>query len=254
MAPKTLCESIANNHEAELCDKLSSHRIPFGILCSSPRRRHALQTDGRIAALGIPFNRLFKYAEGELTIVKIVEHSQPHHWRNVCFDVIGTAFMSLVPALSAAIVLKLASFAFEWRGFVTNGEVAIFCVGLLSSSLLLTAKELKAPFAHRQLFALLGLGGVILAMASYAGFCVAAAKNQSDVTAGTADGALTLGLLLSAVLYFYTLIFSAAVALVDEVRSDLPATLAKEATKALGSNDALLKKFRDLGEDEDDAK
>jgi len=76
----------------------------------------------------------------------------------------ATIFMSLVPALSAAIILSLASRNFEWKDFVTNGEVAIFCVGLLSTSILLTAKELRSPFAHRQLFSLLGLGGVILAI------------------------------------------------------------------------------------------
>lgn len=163
--------------------------------------------------------------------------------------------MSLVPALTAAIILSLASLDFEWKGFVVNGEVAIFCVGLLATSILLTAKELKSPFAHRQLFSLLGIGGVILAMASYAGLCVAGAQSAATATAAkplSSDEALSLGLGLSLALYIYTIFFSAVVAFVDEVRSDLDETLVREAREALGSSTALQEQFHNLSQEDID--
>ncbi|MBI1311098.1 hypothetical protein GC176_07300 [bacterium] len=162
-----------------------------------------------------------------------------------------TIFMSVVPAASAALILSLASFSYKWTDFVKNGEVAIFCVGLLSSSILLTAKELKSPFAHRQLFSFLGLAGVILAMACYGGLCVASAQATSTTQTSGTTTALNLALTLSLILYGYTIFLSAIVTFVDEVREDLPEQLITEAREAMQDNAGLREQFRGLSEDND---
>ena len=78
-----------------------------------------------LRGVGAKFAAFFQYSEKEVTLWRCVKHSQPHHWRTTVQGTIVTVVLSLVPALTAAMILSVVSFPYSWNGFIENGEVAI---------------------------------------------------------------------------------------------------------------------------------
>ena len=56
--------------------------------------------------------------------------------------------MSAFPAIAAVMILGLQNQEINWLQFIRHGEAPIYCIGLLVSAVVLTARELKTPFAQ----------------------------------------------------------------------------------------------------------
>ena len=137
------------------------------------------------------------------------------HWRPATFWLTVTVITSLIPPGFGIIAILFWGKNIVFSNFVIHGEFTMYCVGLLTTSLVMVGRELKeVGFPNRPSFIFLGALGLSGA-ALFHGLIVGAS------TAGSGKVNVPLTVVVSTIAYIYTIVLSFLVIFVNAYREQL---------------------------------
>ena len=164
------------------------------------------------------------------------------HWRDAGTWLRYTLFGGLLPFWGTALILLFLQRAQPFKAYFANGELAVFCAGLLASSIPVMRRRVKdAPVEHPEWFTFLALMCIAVILLLFASVTITRQVNRGGVTTPILILNEHAILNTSFVLFAVSILMGFSVELINNVRMTPKDVQASEMQREAG----LAEKFGD---------